>query len=272
MHLFKQSRAAGGSKAQQLPPAAAVAADPGLALGRQFSDATVSVLAKQVQAGTALAKSTSVADSARPDLSLANDLVALEQEIFKGFTSNGVVATDLVLKLPAAAADSSGGEGERGGIAVHRAILVARSAYLRDLVLSTPAGATWTDVPASLDQAELRAAVRMCYVGEAQQWAMEAAEKQLAEEKRRATEAAAAAADTAGTAATEAMEEDGPPPSYEDSFPAYPPEWEGRVGNLIARFSGRPENAAPPFFLFGMCAFCDGAMRSVAKTGSGRGA
>jgi hypothetical protein len=249
MHLFKQSRAAGGSKAQQLPPAAAVAADPGLALGRQFSDATVSVLAKQVQAGTALAKSTSVADSARPDLSLANDLVALEQEIFKGFTSNGVVATDLVLKLPAAA-DSSGGEGERGGIAVHRAILVARSAYLRDLVLSIPAGATWTDVPASLDQAELRAAVRMCYVGEAQQWAMEAAEKQLAEEKRRAAEAAAAAADSAGTAATEAMEEDGPPPSYEDSFPAYPPEWEGRVGNLIARFSGRPENASAALLPF----------------------
>ena len=37
-------------------------ADPGVPLQRQFSDATVDMLAKQVEAGTALGKTTSAAE------------------------------------------------------------------------------------------------------------------------------------------------------------------------------------------------------------------
>jgi hypothetical protein len=153
-------------------PEGALEADPGAMLQKQFSDATVSVLADQVKAGTALAKSTSVAENARPDVSIATDLATLQRETDPG-AAPGLIGCDFELTL-----GGDGGTVEAQGLTsvqAHRIVLMARSTYLRDLVLAASAEGT-TDapgmtVPDTLDLAELRAAVRMCYVGEAQQWA-----------------------------------------------------------------------------------------------------
>eukprot|EP01047_Picozoa_sp_COSAG01_P065828 COSAG01_NODE_8965_length_2600_cov_14.135235_1_plen_691_part_10 len=75
--------------------------------------------------------------------------------------------------------------------------------------------------------AELQAAVRMCYVGEAQRWAEEGAEAQLAEEKleQERTQQEAGGREQL--------------PTQEQDSPFYPPEWEPRVRNLTARFADR---------------------------------
>jgi len=153
-------------------------------------------LAKQVKAGYALEKAASVAEHARPDVSLAADLVSLEKETHEQSTGSPGTS-DFELALP------SGDDGMQDTVHAHRAIIAARSTYLRELVLAAPeTDATGTDdshsmpVPDTLDLAELRAAVRMCYVGEAQSWAVATASKQLAAERRIAdlqvTEATAA--------------------------------------------------------------------------------
>jgi hypothetical protein len=129
-------------------------------LQRQFSDATVDMLAKQVEAGTALGKTTSAAERARPDVSLAADLAALEMETRPDHL--GPATTDFELTL-------SDEDGAPGTVRAHRAILVARSAYLRELVLAAPdEDAMGQDedphsmpVPDTLDLVELRAAVRI---------------------------------------------------------------------------------------------------------------
>jgi hypothetical protein len=152
-------------------------------LQRQYTHRTVSVLAAKVQAGTSLARASSIADSAKPDESLAADLVALELDTLPNCV--GPATTDFQLTLSS----------EEGTVVhVHRAILIARSKFLRELVLSDAAeaaSAASRAVSGTLDIDELRAAVHMCYVGEAHQWAVETADKQLAEEKRVAAEAPA---------------------------------------------------------------------------------
>lgn len=222
--LFGKKKPPVSLEHQHAEPEPNIEADPGAPLHKQFSDATVSVLAKQVTAVNALARSTSVADNARPDVSLATDLAALQAETQPGAGPDGHVGTDLTLTVRS-------DETHERGVHAHRIILVARSSYLRGLLLS--ASTEDCDTPhvvnaPALDLAELRAAVRMCYVGEAQQWAVEMASKQLDEQKRAATEATAPA-DFAGAAA-EAE------PVVEPDFPV---EWETRVGNLAVRFQDK---------------------------------
>ena len=56
----------------------------GAALPRQFSDRTITVLADQVSSGTALLRATSLAEKARPAVSLTGDLSALWDDLASG--------------------------------------------------------------------------------------------------------------------------------------------------------------------------------------------